>query len=210
VFNLTEGSATITNAVVATFSDPGNPLGTAEDADDYSATINWGDGNVTANATIVNNGDGTWSVKGSHSYGGDTISGQSEGAADITVTISHDATTDQIVHDTANVTDPNVSATGGVVFNLTEGSATINNQVVATFSDPGNPLGTAEDAGDYSATINWGDGNVTANAPIVNNGNGTWSVTGSHTYTRHSTSGQSEGAADITVIISHDATTDQI
>src|SRR5207237_989767 len=140
---------------------------------DYTATINWGDGNVTANATIVNNGNGTRSEERRVGKEGETISGQNEGATDITVTISHDATTDQIVHDTANVSDPNVSATGGVVFNLTEGSATINDQVVATFSDAGKALSTAEDGGDYTATINWGDGNVTANATIVNNGNGT-------------------------------------
>src|SRR5438045_784056 len=102
----------MTNAGVASFTDTGNPTGAAEDADDYSATINWGDGTSSA-GTIVNNGNGTWSVRGSHTYTGDTSNGESEGAATITVTVSHDATTPQAITDTANISDPNVVTTGG-------------------------------------------------------------------------------------------------
>src|SRR6185369_9326223 len=145
------------------------------------AMINWGDG-TSSQGTIVNNGNGTWSVIGSHTYMGDTINGESEGLATITVTVSHDATTPQVVSDTADISDPDVVATGGFTFNLTEGSATVTNVVVATFTDPGNPTGAAEDANDYSAMINWVDG-TRSEGTIVNNGNGTWSVIGSHTYT---------------------------
>ena len=210
-FSLTEGSATLSNVVVATFSDPGNPTGTTEDTSDYSATIAWGDG-ATDTATIVNNNNGTWSVKGSHTYVGDTINGQSEGAATITVTVSHDSTTPQTVTDTANISDPNVVVLGVNPFSLTEGAATLSNVVVATFSDPGNPTGTTEDPSDYSATIAWGDGATDtatiANGGIVNN-NGTWSVKGSHTYVGDTINGQSEGAATITVTVSHDSTMPQ-
>src|SRR5207253_2785290 len=121
-----------------------------------------------------------------------------EGTATITVTISHDSTTPQTVTDTATITDPNVSATGGFAFTAQEGSATLTNVVVATFSDPGNPSpGNHEDAADYSATINWGDGS-TSSGTITNNGDGTWTVRGSHTYSDDSVNGESEGTATIT------------
>src|SRR5260370_38834924 len=55
-------------------------------------------------------------VTGSHTYVGDTINAESEGPATISVTISHDATTPQVVTDTATITDPNVVATGGFTF----------------------------------------------------------------------------------------------
>ena len=219
-FSLTEGSATLTNATVATFTDPGNPSpGNFEDASDYSASINWGDGSAASTGTITNNANGTWTVTGSHTYSGDNIggtgSGLSEGAATISVTISHDATTPQMVTDTANISDPNVVATGVSAFSLTEGSATLTNATVATFTDPGNPSpGNFEDASDYSASINWGDGSAASTGTITNNANGTWTVTGSHTYSGDNIggtgSGVSEGAATITVTISHDATTPQV
>src|SRR5206468_2467364 len=103
-FSLTEGSATLSNVLLATFTDPGNPSpGNHEDAADYSASVTWGDGasdNTTgANVSIVNNGDGTFSVYGTHTYVGDTIGGESEGTATISVTISHDSTTPQTVTD---------------------------------------------------------------------------------------------------------------
>src|SRR5438552_10891703 len=98
-------------------------------------------------------------VPGSTPYRCDTVNGESEGTADVTVTISHDATTPQVVHDSVTITDPNVSATGGNSYTVQEGSATLTNVVVATFTDPGNPSpGNFEDASDYSASINWGDG----------------------------------------------------
>src|SRR6202035_91938 len=218
-FNQTEGSATLSNVLLATFSDPGNPSpGSHENADDYSATVNWGDGSGSdANTTIVNNNNGTWSVYGTHSYAGDTLAdsgNESEGSTAISVTISHDATTPQTVSDTLNVSDPNVAATGGLTFNQTEGSATLSNVLLATFSDPGNPSpGSTEDASDYSATVNWGDGSGSdANTTIVNNNDATWSVYGSHSYSGDNLAGsanQSEGSTAISVTISHDATTPQ-
>jgi hypothetical protein len=210
-FTGSEGSATV-NGTVATFTDPGNPTGTAEDTADYSASIDWGDGTTSAGSIASNNG--TWTVTGTHTFAGDNIqgaSGESEGTATITVTISHDATMPQTVTDTATITDRNVVATGGLSFMLQEGSATFSG-TVATFTDPGNPTGAAEDATDYSASINWGDG-ATSTGTITNNNDGTWTVTGSHTYagdTLSAGTGESEGTATITVTISHDATTPQM
>ena len=49
--------------------------------------------------------------------------------------------------------------------------------VTAVFSD----IDTVTDAGDFSATINWGDG-TPATAGTVSGGNGTFTVTGLHSY----------------------------
>src|SRR5260370_42028350 len=63
----------------------------------------------------------------------------------ISVTISHDAPPPQVVPDTATITDPNVVATGGNSYTVQEGSATLTNVVVASFTDPGNPTGGTEE-----------------------------------------------------------------
>ena len=117
--------------------------------------------------------------------------------AGITVTITHDATTPQVVFDTALISDPDVLATGGFTFTAAEGSAFISG-TVATFSDPGG----LEEGSDYSATIDWGDGTTSAGTIVVDeSGHATGEVTGSHTYSGDTISGESEGVAGITVKI---------
>jgi hypothetical protein len=46
---------------------------------------------------------------------------------------------------------------------------------VASFTDP-------DSAGDFTATINWGDGTATSNAIVQANGSGVYDVIGTHTY----------------------------
>src|SRR5207302_206222 len=124
--SLSEGSATLTDVVVATFTDSGNPApGANEDASDYAATIDWGDGSLLDTGLIVNNGDGTWSVKGSHTYLGDSVNGASEGAATITVKVSHDATAVKTVTDTATISYTLSLPAALPIFSLSEGSATL-------------------------------------------------------------------------------------
>jgi len=73
----TEWKATKTfNRTLATFTDA-DPNGTLSD---YTATIDWGDGQTT-NGTIAPNHRGGWSVSGSHTYA-------SVGRLAITVTVN--------------------------------------------------------------------------------------------------------------------------
>ena len=86
-----------------------------------------------------------------------------------------------------NVPDPPISATGGHTFSGVE--PTHVNGTVATFTDP-DPFATA---GEYSASINWGDASSssgTISGPI----GGPFTVTGTHTYA-------DEGSYTITVTI---------
>src|SRR5207247_2015865 len=102
------------------------------------------------------------------------------------------------------VSDPDVAATGGNTFNLMEGSATLTNVLVASFTDPGNPSpGNQEDASDYAVSITWGDGTSSAGS-IVNNNDGSFSVYGSHTYLGDNlvgSGGESEGSTTMSVTI---------
>src|SRR5206468_1768535 len=63
---------------------------------------------------------------------------------------------------------------------------------VATFTDSN----TANVAGDFIATIDWGDG--TATAGTVSGGNGTFTISGTHTYAE-------EGAFSVKATLTEDA-----
>src|SRR5205814_2121032 len=139
--NAVEGSDS-GSQTVATFTDPGG----AEALADYSADIDWGDGNLRSGERRVGGGSCTGS-------GRDTYA--EEGRFTIKVTIRHDAAPDATAASAATVADPAVNATGGFTVNAVEGSAS-GSQTVATFTDPGG----AEALADYSTDIDWGDGNL--------------------------------------------------
>jgi hypothetical protein len=168
----------LSGQTVATFTDPGGP----EALGDYSATINWGD-NSSGAGTITFSG-GTFTVKGDHTYA-------EEGKFTVTVTLHHDSATDTTVQATATISDPSVLGTPGAPVSGVEGTK-FSGLVVATFTDPGG----AEPLGDYSATINWGDG--TSGPGTISNG---FTVTGDHTYAE-------EGKFTITVLLHHDTALD--
>src|SRR5262249_3863587 len=164
---------------VATFVDSGGP----ESVSDYSATIKWGDGSPNSTGTIQPTGDGkTFRVVGSHTY-------VEEGTDSITVTINHETAAAVTVTSTANVSDPAVIGTGTLT-NLAQG-VNYTNISVATFVDPGVPEALA----DYGASINWGDNTTSTGAISVSSG--TFTVTGSHTYSTF-------GSLTVVVTLTHD------
>jgi hypothetical protein len=190
------------SVLLATFTDPGG----AEVVGKYSADINWGDGTGTqVGAGAITLNGSTFEVRGSHTYA-------EESAADhpgstpyqITVTIHHESTTPQVVTSTATVSDPAVVATGGKSVTAVEG-ATSASQVVATFTDPGG----AEATGDYSATINWGDGTASTGADSITVSGGVFSVYGSHKYGEESGADHTgSNPYQITVTIHHESAPD--
>src|SRR5207302_2057497 len=97
--------------------------------------------------------------------------------------------------DAVTITDPNISATSAGSFTLSEGGAagrTVSG-TVASFSDPGG----YEAPGEYTASIDWGDGNTTAGTIDASGGVATGTVSGSHTYANE------EGSFTITVTLQH-------
>jgi hypothetical protein len=161
----TEGSTS--SVAVATFSDTGYPGNTASD---FTATIDWGDGTITAGT--VSGGNGLFTVSGSHAYA-------DEGSFNPIVTLSDDApgTASATVTGTAVVAEADVLVGTGLTVAPTEG--TTFSATVATFSDTGYPSNSPSD---FTATIDWGDGTITVGT--VSGGDGTaFTVSGTHTYT---------------------------
>jgi len=151
--------------VNATFTDPGLD-------DVHTATINWGDGtveNCPSDCTITfNTGDGTGTVSGSHPYG-------ATGVYTVTVTVDDGEDTG---FDTLSVTVQNADFTVDDVGtqSIDEGGRV---DIDIDFDD-------ADGSGNHMAVIIWGDGSADHDCPglctIVDNGDGTGTVTGGHQY----------------------------
>jgi hypothetical protein len=158
----TEGSATGSNIVVATFTDA-NP---GDNSADMTATIHWGNGSSSAgtvsyaSGTYTVTGSTTFAEEGTHAVAVDVVDkGGSKltGIGKTTVTVSD-----------ASLTDTSSTVTGSG----TEGSAT-GSIVVATFTDA-NP---GDNSADFTATIHWGNANSTTGS--VSYSRGAYTVTGS-------------------------------
>jgi hypothetical protein len=150
------------SGTVATFTDSD----TSSVASDFSATIDWGDG--TTSAGVITDTAGAISVSGTHAY---ATTGQNA----VSVTLSDDApgTATGTANSTANVS----GLTGQVVLNAaTEGVALSSTTKVATFTD----TNRSDTASSFTGIINWGDGTTTSGR--VTGSNGTFTVTGGHSY----------------------------
>ncbi|HLJ94596.1 MAG TPA: hypothetical protein VKU02_15525, partial [Gemmataceae bacterium] len=187
----------LNNVIVATFTAAGN-----HQASDFSATINWGDGTSSAGTIVGPNGNGVFTVLGSHTY---TEESKSVHGAPftITVTISDGAPPSVTTTSTANIAEAPLAATGGFSINGMEGQL-LNNVAVATFIDTGGPENPL-DPGDYSATISWGDGSSSTGTIKGPDQNGVFTVCGSHTYAEDGEGEQDlVDAFPITVTITHE------
>jgi hypothetical protein len=182
---------------VATFHDQDSTYRLSGTASDFTAKITWGDGS-TGTGTVVDNGNGNFAVQANHTYneeGSDTLSVEIDDIGGSTISGNTMVT----------VSDPAVMASGSKTVTATEGQDS-GSQTVATFTDPGGP----EALGDYSATIDWGDGK-TSSGVISSDGAGNFTVSGNHTYAEESASEHTgSNPYDIKVTISHDSASDVV
>jgi hypothetical protein len=160
----TEGQPTSSTTVVASFTD----ANTSAASSDFTAIINWGDGKPATTGT-VSGSNGSFTVTGGHTYA-------DEGSFPISVSISDKGGSTTTATASATVADADVLSGQGVTINASPNQA-LSNVVVANFADTYAGAG----AGDFIATINWGDGTTTAG--FVSGGNGSFAVSGTHTYT---------------------------
>ena len=155
-------------------ADPGATAG------EYTALITWGDG-TTATVTSTASGDGQivadgggFDVLGSHVYtqqvSGATFSVQVTDVGGSTTGASQSG---------FSVADQPLLATGGFNVSFEQGQAIDPQTVVATFTDPGG----AQAVGNYSASIDWGDGTA-ASQGILSLADGVFTVEGGHTLRR--------------------------
>jgi hypothetical protein len=174
----TEATALANTTTVATFTDSDS----SDMAGDFTATVDWGDGVTTAGTVVGSNG--SFTVQGGHTYA-------DEGSDPASVTLTHTADSLQ-----ATASGSVAVAEADVLTGHGTAIKTKANQpfsgVVATFSD----TDTANIAGDFNATINWGDGTTTSGT--VSGGGGSFTVSGSHTYTH-------AGHENLTVTLNDDA-----
>ena len=159
---------------VASFHDPDEGDG----ADDYTATIDWGDGEPTSDGTLVDDPDGSFHVAGTHTY-------ERWGTYPVTVRVQDldlasvhgTADSEAIVADAPVHVDPvtdRVTTSGQPVKLWATPPAA---GVIASFTDE-NPKGVAAH---FTATIIWGDGSRTPGT-IATNSRGGWDVSGAHTF----------------------------
>jgi uncharacterized repeat protein (TIGR01451 family) len=152
------------SGTVADFTDA-DPHGTPSD---YNATINWGDG-ATTDGIIASDGVGGFNVLGAHIY--------VEEANYIIHTSINDVGGASTSADTSiSISEAPITATAQNL-SLTEGQSFAG--LVGGMIDA-NPF---EPAGDYSVSIDWGDGSAASSGLITPAGvPGQFSLSASHTY----------------------------
>ncbi len=149
------------------------PLGLFVDTDlldTHTATVNWGDGMPTEDATIFFAG-GAGALGGSHTYADNGL---------YTVTVSVTDSSGGSDSKMFNVTVNNVRPVLVVAANQTVNEG----QLLNLSGDGAPPLGLFVDPGEldmHVATINWGDGTAAENATIFF-ADGAGAVGGTHTY----------------------------
>jgi hypothetical protein len=171
-FGTFEGLSLTTPVLIFGDADPNAVVG------DFSATINWGDGTNSA-GWITTYGNSGFMANGTHTY-------ISEGTYVVTVTVTDQggSTTSGTSH--ATISDASLTASANNL-SATEGGAALSGTVGSfTDADPNPTLG------DFSATINWGDGTSSAGTILANGTS--FTVAGTHAYA-------SEGSFTITLTI---------
>jgi hypothetical protein len=172
----TEGAATGTVALASlSDDDPGGAVS------DYTATVNWGDGTGIQAATVGSPSGGSFPVSSAgHTYA-------EEGTYTVTVSVTDAGGSSTTSTLTATVGDALLHAVAQAIAPV-EGAAFSG--TVASFSDD-DPAGAV---GDYTATIDWGDGTSTSTGTVATSGGG-FTVGGGHTYAE-------EGPFTVTTTIS--------
>jgi hypothetical protein len=171
----TEGAALPATTTVASFTDTnaGDTIST------FTASIAWGDGSTSAGT--VSGSNGSFTVSGGHTYA-------DEGSNALSVTITDTANNTSLpLSGTVAVAEADVLTPQGASFAANPGQAFTG--TVASFTD----TNTANVASDFGATITWGDGSTSAGT--VTGSNGSFTVSGTHTY---AASGQDAVAVTLT------------
>ena len=157
-----EGTAA-TNVTLATFTsaDPNAP------ASNFTARINWGDAQLSDG--VVTKSGNTFTVTATNTY---RYAGRYTARVTVTASLGFNAFADAVV----TVADAALTATAGAALRARQNQA-LTNVTVITFTD----ANSNARASDFTATIDWGDGDVTPGTLSAATGGG-FNVQGSHTY----------------------------
>jgi hypothetical protein len=136
--------------------------------EEYNVAVTWGD-NSTGGGTVVDEGDGTFVVLGTHDY---------NEAGDYSITVTVTDNTDSVTFDgTAAVEDARLLG-ADVSFSMTESESFTAAQVIASFDD----LNHHAPVSDYTAYVDWGDGSTPVQAAVTANPDGGFDVVATPTY----------------------------
>jgi hypothetical protein len=136
-------------------------------AEDFEAVIHWGDGSSTSVGDVTTDEEG-YQVAGSHLY-------DTPGAYLVTIDLTNSETfVSTHLYSSIAVMDQTIDAEGTGLA-ATEGVA-LSDIDVATFLDDD----PDSDPGEFSATLDWGDGLTSAG--VIAGSAGAYTVSGSHTY----------------------------
>ncbi len=156
IANITANEGEFIMLPPATFSDPGFDLVAAGTQENFTATIDWGDGTTepVGDITLVEvpGSEGvltTGTIQAMHAYA-------DNGVYTVTVTVIDDdgGSASQMFE----VTVSNVNPTLDPIANITANEGEFIMLPPATFSDPGFDLAAAGTQENFTATIDWGDG----------------------------------------------------
>jgi hypothetical protein len=166
----TQEAVSLSRSIIGTFSDDKGAA--ACDPASYTSTVNWGDGTPVEPASVIFRfgGDFTlceYTVSADHKYA-------HFGIFTTTVSVSGGPLAHSAA-DTGEITVADVNITG-VFRPFVAAAGTTFNGVVAAFQDA-NPL---SQAGDFTSSIDWGDGIVSTGQ--IGGTNGAFTVSGAHTY----------------------------
>lgn len=158
---------------------------------DFTATIDWGDGQTSTVAPT--GGSGIYYVSGTHTWDDEGLANGDQYTVTITLRDDGSGTAVGVATTPANVDDADsLSVTGSVLTVAREGG--IFRGVVGKFADS-NPNARADD---FNAIINWGDGETDAGDVSYSSTTGQLSVHGEHRY-------DDEGVYGVSVTILEDA-----
>jgi RHS repeat-associated protein len=164
-----ESGGVARGSVVANIFDPEHEL--AARIDCLSAIINWGDESPTSAGHVgaVSNSLLRITSNDRHVY-------PEEGGYPLTVVLFDDMQPLLTLHGTASVGDPNLGKLPPLILTAAKVQE-LDNVAVAGFVD----AHQTDQAGQYTATIDWGDGSGTDTGTVVGTAGYYW-VTGSHSY----------------------------
>jgi hypothetical protein len=180
----------ITNFVAFQFTDA-NPFATAAD---FTATVVWGDGTSStltaspgANGQVVASGGG-FDVQVSHTYA-EELAGKS-----FAITVSDQGGAGAVGGSTSTfgIADASLADLTGMDLQTVEGPAG-GPLLLGTFRDPGG----SEAVGDYTATIDWGDGSKGTGTIVYDSTQQHHLVIGTDGYSE-------EGTFAVTLTVQHD------
>ena len=132
-------------------------VGTITDAHpDGTATINWGDGTVSAGTLVATSSPTVFDIQGTHAC-------RRPGAFSISITATDAAGNSASTSSsgTATVTPPAPAVTA-IALNANEGQVLTNTPVASFTNGAPNP-----NIADFTATINWGDGSPATTGTII-------------------------------------------